>query len=496
MSKTNNEVKLYMKHRTNHTQETAAAKASMTAKTGRKYEKSGLLPSQSKQVRQYKTRIDPFARHEDYIKKMYLKSPTFHAKTILQHLITIFPEENYKMSQLRTLERRIEPLRVLYGANKEIYFPQELKPGIQSQSDWTRMNSLGITINGDEFKHLLFHFMLPYSCWESVYICYSESFDSLANGYQKAVTELGKVPRQHKTDNSSTATKKALKGREFTSRYLDLLDHYNVTAIRNNPGKGNENGSVEKSHDLFKTAVDQALLLRGTRDFKSIDDYREFLEIVVSARNDSRVIKMLAETALLMPLPSTLYEYRELMEARVNKFGLIRIKGCSYSLPSMYIGTKLDAIIGRKEISLYYEDMLLEVLPKSENKVQINYRHIIDNLIKKPGAFENYKYRECLYPQPIYKLAYELLELKSKFYVKEYLQLLQLAKNHGEGFVASHINQHMDKGTLVESLHTGEFQQHLLNMVSPAELFGSSNNIHMPSLSDYDLLIQGSHKCN
>ena len=484
-----------MKHRTNQTQEIAAAKSGMTAKTARKYEKSSLLPSQSKTDRNYKTREDAFAQHADYIKKMYLKSPKLHTKTILQHLMAIFPDSGYKISQLRTLERRLHPLRVLYGGNKEIYFPQELKPGIQSQSDWTNMNSLNVTINGEEFKHLLFHFMLPYSCWESVDICYSESFDSLANGYQKAVTELGRVPRQHKTDNSSTATKKVQKGRGFTSRYLDLLDHYNVTAIRNNPGQGHENGSVEKSHDLFKTAVDQELLIRGTREFSSIDNYREFLEMVASRRNDDRVIKTLAENALLIPLPAKPYEYRELMEVRVNKFGLIRINGCSYSLPSKYVGSKLDAVIGRKEISLYYEDVLLEVLPKSESKAQINYRHIIDSLIRKPGAFANYKYRECLYPQPVYKLAYELLELKSQSYVKEYLQLLQLSKNYGECLVAAYLKQHIGAGTLVKSIHTGEFQKLILSEV-PSSLLPDESIIIMPTLEQYDSLLQGDRQCN
>jgi len=467
----------------------------MTAKTARKYEKSGLLPSQSKQSRAYKTRKDPFIQHEDYIKKMYLNAPKLHTKTILQHLIATFPESNYKTSQLRTLERRLHPLRVLYGGNKEIYFPQELKPGIQSQSDWTNMNSLNITINGEPFRHLLFHFMLPYSCWESVDICYSESFDSLANGYQKAVTELGRVPRQHKTDNSSTATKKAEKGRGFTSRYLDLLEHYNVTAIRNNPGKGHENGSVEKSHDLFKIALDQALLIRGTREFSSIEVYREFLETQASKRNKDRISKLLDENALLISLPPKPYEYQELMSVRVNKFGLVRIKGCSYSLPSKYVGSKLDAVISRKEIHLYYEDMLLEILPKSENKVQINYRHIIDNLIMKPGAFENYKYRGCLYPQPVYKLGYELLKLKSKFYVKEYLQLLQLAKNYGEELVAIHLKQHISAGTLVQTIQSKKFYERLIIEASPP-LIDINNDIAMPNLAQYDALLIGSYICN
>ena len=255
MAKTDYEVKLYMKYRLSQTQEIAAAKSGMTPKTARKYAQSCNLPSKNKKLRDYSTRVDPFIQHAQYIKEMYIAAPKLQAKTILKHLIATFPNANYQLSQLRTLSRRLSPLRVLYGMPKEVFFPQKLTPGIESQSDWTHMNSLNITIAGQRFNHYIFHFMLPYSCWESVDICYSESFDSLANGYNKACFELGGVLLHHKTDNSSTATKKAQAGRLYTGRYTGLLEHYGVVARRNNPGKGNENGSVEKSQDLFKNAV-------------------------------------------------------------------------------------------------------------------------------------------------------------------------------------------------------------------------------------------------
>jgi hypothetical protein len=495
MAKTDNEVKLYMKHRANKTQEIAAAKAGMTAKTGRKYEQTKLLPSQTKKERSYKTRPDPFLEHTAYIQNMYRDAPKLHAKTILKHLMETFPGSDYNMSQLRSLDRRLKPLRVLHGGNKEIYFPQELRPGVQSQSDWTHMNILNITIGGEKFKHLVFHFMLPYSCWESVDICYSESFDSLANGYQKAVAELGGVAPQHKTDNSSTATKKAVKGRDYTRRYSDLLSHYEVIAKRNNPGKGNENGSVEKSHDLFKTSVEQALLIRGSSDFASIEDYRDFLETLVKTRNVERTIKVNEEIALLNKLPTRAYEYRELMEVRVNKFSLVRIKGCSYSVPSQYVGSKLDAVVGCKEISLYYQDHLVGLVSKSDNKVEVNYRHIIDSLIKKPGAFEHYRYRECLYPHPVYKQSYELLELESSNYVKDYLQLLHLAKNHGESLVTEQIMQHLVANTLVHAIQTGEFKKQILS-VADLRLPDDIATKLMPNWSPYNALLQGALVCN
>ena len=489
MAKTKNEVRIYMKHRVTHNQEISAAKAGMTAKTGRKYEKNKDLINEKKQARDYKTRPDPFAEHDEYIKQLFIKSPELHSKTILDHLRATFPHVNYDMSQLRTLSRRIKPLRLIYGKAKEVFFPQEILPGIESQSDWTHMDELNINIAGQHLKHYLFHFMLPYSCWESVRLCYSESFDSLAQGYNKAATELGGVTPYHKTDNSSTATKKATSGRNYTDRYTELLEHYQVSARRNNPGKGNENGSVEKSHDLFKTAVNQALLIRGSREFANLEDYQIFLEVLVTKRNLERGSKLAEEYKLLNPLPSKPYIYTELKEVSVNKFSLIRINNCNYSVPSKYIGNKLDAVIGCDEISLYYQDQLMLSMPKIVAGNQINYIHLIDNLIRKPGAFKNYKYRDSLYPNPVYKQTYELLEQDSTSHVKDYLNVLYLAKYYGQQAVTTLLQDRLNIGDLVKFITSGEFEKQIKVVPAAQPQVVEGSVLKQPSLAAFDKLL-------
>jgi hypothetical protein len=496
MAKTDNEVKIYMKHRITQTQELAAAKAGMTAKTARKYEQSGKLPSENKKPRDYKTRVDPFEQHAAYIEKIYIAAPKLHARTILKHLIATFPAANYNVSQLRTLSRRLSPLRVLHGKPKEVFFPQELHPGIESQSDWTVMNELNITIAGQHFKHYLFHFMLPYSCWESVDICYSESFDSLARGYNKAARELGGVVPYHKTDNSSTATKKAQVGRTYTGRYAGLLEHYNVVARRNNPGKGNENGSVEKSHDLFKIAVEQALLIRCSCEFAAVEDYQRFLDALVNERNLERSDKVSQERMMLKSLPSKPYEYLELKEVRVNKFGLIRVSNGTYSVPTQYIGSKLDVVVGCSLVKVYFEDQLVGIMPKATDAPQINYLHVIDELIKKPGAFKNYKYRECLYPHPAYKQTCELLEEHGGNYAKEYLGVLYLAKHHGEAVVTRLLQEQLAAGTVVEFIQSGALDKKI-KAPAAAMLPPTNETLKSPNLVAFDALLQkGDTPCN
>ena len=132
------------------------------------------------------------------------------------------------------------------------------------------MNSLGITINKQAFNHLLFHFILSYSKWESVKLCFSETFENLISGYEKAVWELGAIALEHRTDNLTAATQAMGSKREFTDRWQQFMGHYGVLPTTNNPGVSHENGSIEKSHDTLKNAIQQALylMLRKFKDFR------------------------------------------------------------------------------------------------------------------------------------------------------------------------------------------------------------------------------------
>jgi len=213
----------------------AAAKSAMSAKTARKYLLVQSLPSEMKKERHWKTRSNVFSAIWCEIEDMLTKSPKLQATTILQYLINRDPDK-FKPSHKRTLQDLCKNWRATSGADKDVIFSQDLKPGMQSQSDYTVMNDLSITIAGEKFDHLLFHFMLPYSLWENASLCYSESFASLSKGYDDAVWNLGGVLPEHRTDNLSAATKAAGSARVFTENWQEVMDHYGVTPSRNNPG--------------------------------------------------------------------------------------------------------------------------------------------------------------------------------------------------------------------------------------------------------------------
>jgi hypothetical protein len=171
----------------------AAIKAGMDEKTARKYSKLGKLPSELDKPHTWRTRQDPFEDSWDGIKLMLEINPGLEAKTIFEDLQRRNPGR-YADGQLRSLQRRIKVWRASEGPAKEVFFTQLHHPGQLGQSDFTNMNKLGITIGGMPFDHLIYHFVLTYSNWETGSICFSESFESLSQGLQNGLWELGGVP--------------------------------------------------------------------------------------------------------------------------------------------------------------------------------------------------------------------------------------------------------------------------------------------------------------
>src|SRR6202035_481019 len=187
-----------------------------------------------------------------------------------------------------TLQGRGKSWRATEGPAREVFFAQQHPPGRLGASDFTHMEELGVTIQGQSFPHLIYHFVLTYSNWEAGTVCFSESFESLSEGLQNALWELGGVPRRHRTDRLTAAVNSDPDPEMFTRRYQGLLTHYGLEGQAIQPRQANENGDVEQSHHRFKQTVDQALMLRGSRDFADRGDYQAFLRRLMAGRNANR----------------------------------------------------------------------------------------------------------------------------------------------------------------------------------------------------------------
>ena len=136
-------------------------------------------------------------------------------------------------------------------------------------------------------------------------MCFSESFESLCEGLQNAVWGLGKVPHRHRTDRLSTAVNNMTNPAEFTDRYQALLRYYGIEGEKMQARQAHENGDIEQRHFRFKRAVEQELLLRGSRDFGGVEDYKRFLKMLLERLNAGRRARLAEEMAAMKELAGT-----------------------------------------------------------------------------------------------------------------------------------------------------------------------------------------------
>ncbi len=467
----------------------AADAAGISSKTARKYRKTGKLPSQCRVEHTWSTRRDPFADDWAFVVQLLEDTQaTLQAHTILDYLQRANPGK-YHNGQLRTLQRRIKAWKALYGPAKEIFFSQVYYPGQWACSDFTSMNKLNITIAQQPFEHIFYHFVLCYSNWQAGRICFSESFESLSLGIQDALWKLGGVPSLHRTDNLTSAVHKVGDPDVFTDKYRALSTHYGFESSKTNPASPHENGDVEKSNDLFKKAVDQSLIIRGSRDFDTIEQYAQFLQKIIDRMNENCHKRFAEELEVLRELPNLRYDDYETRTCKVGRGGTFRLLHNTYSAHSRLAGEKIKVRVFADKLEIWYAQRYIETLPRlrGENGHHINCRHITDRLVRKPGAFENYCYKDDMFPTSLFRIAYDILRdtCSIRQASKEYLKILELAAKEGESLVNEALRLLINLDEEIEFEKVKQFIDSKQKAPEPTEV-----HIEPVDINDYDMLLE------
>jgi hypothetical protein len=470
--------------------EVAALRVGMDAKTARTYRRLGKLPSEvTRMDRNWRTRTDVFAQVWPELEAKLQVNPKLQAKTLFADLQRRFPGR-FADGQLRTLQRRVKQWRAESGPAKEVFFAQVHHPGRLAASDFTHCTDLGVTINGSPFAHMIYHFVLTYSNWETGTICFSESLESLSEGLQNALWELNGVPAMHRTDRLTAAVQPGVEGPEsFKQRYQALLNHYGLQGQAIQAGKGNENGDAEQSHHQFKRALDQGLMMRGSRDFTSRDSYWVFVRQLFGQQNAGRASRLAEEVALLRPLPSHRLESCKRLRVRVETGSIIKVQGNVYSVASRLIGEWVEARLYAEHVEVWYAQKMREQMPRlrGRGKHRIDYRHVIDWLVRKPGAFADYRYREDLFPSSHFRMAFDVLSKQQPARAaKEYLRILYLAARESEAGVEAALVQLLKEGGRMDAAAVTERLRQQGQAQQATEV-----TVAAVDLSLYDALLDG-----
>ena len=496
---TDQQVRLYMDLRRTLPQQTAAAKVGLSVSTAWRIERDPRLPSQKKAERRYgRSTPDPLAEvWAADIVPLLQTCPGLRPVTILEELQRRRPERDW-VTVRRTLERRIRAWKARHGPEREVIFRQIHRPGQRGLSDFTEASDLGITIAGQPLDHRLYHFTLAYSGWEHAEVVLGgESFVALTQGLQNALWSLGGAPAEHRTDSLSAAFRNLDRDArdDLTRRYEALCAHYRMTPSRNNTGVAHENGSIESRHGHLKGRLDQALTLRASRDFDTLDAYRHFVAEVVGRHNARRRKVVDLERPQLHALPERRTTDCEEASVVVTSSSGFVLRKVFYTVPSRLIGHRLKIRIFDDRLDCLLGGAPVLTLPrarpvdrgKGRRAHVVDYHHVIHSLRRKPQALLNLVYRDDLFPRAAYRRTWEALiaALDPRLACRTMVGLLWLAHDRAcEADLARALEALLDAGRLPD-LATLRQRFEAPNAAIPAV------TVVLPAADAYDTLLTG-----
>lgn len=447
-----------MKFRQTDTVPIAAAKSGFSSSSAYRIEKDRRLPSQRK-VRRERRRPDPLADvWQSEIVPILAATPGLRPVAIFEEVLRRHPELGAGVR--RTLERRIRAWRAIHGPDQEVVFRQVHEPGRMGLSDFTEMGDLAVTIAGVPLDHRLYHFRLAYSGFEHAHVILGgESYVALAEGLQNALWALGGVPLEHRSDSLSAAFRNL--GRDtqddLTRRYHELCAHYGMTPSRNNTGVAHENGSIESAHGHLRRGLEDALLLRGSRDFDDLTTYRRFIDEVVGRRNARLRQRIDLERAALQELPGRrTADFEETIVTVTSSSGFV-LRKVFYSVPSRLIGHRLRVRLYDDRLEIYLGGTQQMTLARGRARANgkhghvVDYRHVIHALKRKPMALLGLVYRDQLFPRQVYARTFEALTagLPARAACRTMVGILTLAHERAcEAELAGHLAMELQQGRL------------------------------------------------
>jgi hypothetical protein len=469
----------------------AAYIADISERTGQRIESGEHQPNRGK-VHENNSKDPLEGVWEKELEPMLRKEPRLKPMTLFEYLQDTYPGKYPNV--LRTIQRRVQTWKALYGPSPEVMFELRHEPGMMGISDFTELKGMTITIAGKPFEHLLYHYRLAYSGWRYTHIIQGgESFIGLSEGLQNALAACGGVPKQHRTDSLSAAYKNLGGNKALTRLYDELCDHYRLQPTRNNTGIAHENGSIESPHGHLKNRIEQAIYLRGSNDFGSLEEYRLLIEGVVAKLNQQCQAKFEEEKKHLQPLPKYRVPDYEMLTARVSSHSTVEVRCVLYTVPSRLIGRQLELRLHHDRILGYLGNNQVVDLPRvritDPDKRRgrcINYRHVIEGLRRKPRAFIYCTWQDDLLPTTQFRELWAKLKAQFDLDTAAVLIVEALyisATQNKEEDVAEYLEQELKAQTLTLKRLKQQFNQDCSQNFPPL-------TIEQHDLSSYDQLFE------
>lgn len=434
-----------------------------------RYLKSGKIPTYKRA--NGATRINPMLNFLDEAQSCLEKNSQISLNQLFEHL----KNNGYKGS-LRSMRRKTADIRKKLK-NKEVYFQRLTKAGEVMEGDFTELQ---VAIGGIIKKVYLWITSLPYSNTYFATPYLNCTFECFAEGSVHAFNEFGGIAKKYRLDNLSPVVTKILSGKErlVTQRFAQFQNHYGFAQDFCNPAKGNEKGNVEANNKHFKAMLRSRIALESLT-FVSLESLRKYIWSLCREHNQLEEVRNKFKEENLLSLPETAFRSFRTEIVRINKYSLFSLgtAGHMYSVPSKYIGLSLEVRIYPEYIEVIEQEKMICVHKRImglKGLVSINVEHVIEGLLRKPGAFRDWKYRDVVFERPSWRQFYSKLIEEGKN-EKEFLRCISLLKEYDRENITLAMELAMENkmeltSTTLKNLISNEFYNVLAIPVLPVNL--------------------------
>jgi hypothetical protein len=179
-----------------------------------------------------------------------------------------------------------------------------------------------------------------------------------------------------------------------------------------------------------------------------------FVDEIRDRINRGKPTELLAqERAHLRPLPTARLPEYSSYTAVVRPWSTVHFTKRVYSVPSRLIGCEVEVRQHPDVVEIWYRRKLTDTMPRlrGEQHHRIDYRHVIWSLVRKPGAFARYRYREELFPAMVFRRAYDALrDARGERADVEYVRILHLAASTAQARVEEILEQLLAQGSRID----------------------------------------------
>jgi transposase len=282
--------------------------------------------------------------------------------------------------------------KVRLGLNvAKAFIPLDPEVGREAEVDWGTTLAIiagkptTIKFFGMRSRYSAKHFVRGYPCeWQQAF------FDA----HLHAFAFFGGIFPTLVYDNLTSAVRQVLRGRGRVEQeeFIKFHAYYNFTPRFCNPAAAHEKGGIEglvgyvkRNYFVPLPEADSFEVLNQ----KLLGECLAYGDHRLQGREKTVNEFFREEQAGLLPLPAVPFTVTQISSGKVDPYATVRVDKNRYSVPSRYVGLKVQVHMDIDRVNLFHGGKRLATHPRAfgNNKWQLDPDHYSELIQQRPGAF-------------------------------------------------------------------------------------------------------------